>query len=253
MKKIITLLSVISIVRFSAQTTLDNTGVVYMKKANLSKTIIINAINNATDYNFDISIKGLKQLSENNIDDEVVILIMNKQKSKSNNVVLIDGLQFDKDEFGLFIKDNGNKAKINSHFTQAQVGRIMKATIPNASADISINRGANTFYFNFSAHNDSTSNSVFNLNNSISDPNEGELVVLSKNGKSREFQAGTLTKSGLKFEIPEKSRIEYKVEKVKHNIYKITTDKNLDAGEYGFIFGAINPGAAMKIYDFTVK
>lgn len=253
MRKIITFLSVISITCFSAQTVLDNFGIVEMKKASLSKPIIINAINTATDYNFDTSAKGLKQLSENNIDDEIVILIMNKQKNKYDNVVTIDGLQFDKDEFGLFIKENGKKVKINSHLTQAQVGRIMKANIPNTVADISINKGVNTFYFNFSSGEDATSNSVFNLNNSISDPNEGELVILSKNGKSREFQAGTMDMKGLKLEIPEKSRIEYKVKKIKHNVYKITVDRNLDAGEYGFIFGAINPGAVMKIYDFTVK
>lgn len=253
MKKIITLLSVISVVCISAQTVLDNSGIIEMKKANLSKPIIINAINTAPDYNFDTSAKGLKQLSENSIDDEIVILIMNKQKNKSDNTVTIDGLQFDKDEFGLFIKENGNKVKINSHLTQAQVGRVMKANIPNAVADISINKGVDTFYFNFSSGGDATSNSVFNLNNSISDPNEGELIILSKNGKSREFQAGKLDMKGLKLEIPEKFRIEYKVEKIKHNTYKIIVDRKLDAGEYGFIFGAINPGAAMKIYDFTVK
>jgi len=91
------------------------------------------------------------------------------------------------------------------------------------------------------------------LTNSISDPNEGELVRLSKSGKKREFQVGKVGMGRLKSEIPEKIRIEYKVEKIKFNIYKITVNKNLEPGEYGFIFGAINPGATMKIYDFTIK
>ncbi len=254
MKKIITLLFVtLSFTYTFCQDFIDNLSVIEMKKSNLSKPIIINAIESANDFNFDITTKGLKQLSDNKIDDDIVVLIMKKQKNKSENIINIDGIQIEKNEYGLFINENNKKLKINSHLTQVDMGMKLKAQIPNPTSDIIIGNDINTFYLNFNVDENSATNSVYNLTNSISDPNEGELVRLAKNGKKREFQVGKVGMGRLKSEIPEKIRIEYKVEKIKFSIYKITVNKNLEPGEYGFIFGAINPGATMKIYDFTIK
>lgn len=252
-KKLTLLFASFSFISIFSQEIMDNSKVIEMKTSNLSMPIIINAIDNATDYNFDITTKGLKQLSENKVDDDIVVLIMKKQKNKSENIVNIDGIQIDKDEYGLFINENNVKIKINSHLTQVDMGIKMKAIIPNANSDVTISNSTNIFYLNFNSNEDSATNSVYNFGNSISDPNEGELVKLSKNGKKREFQVGKVGMGGIKTEIPEKIRIEYKVEKLKHTIYKITTNKKLEPGEYGFIFGAISPGTTLKIYDFTVK
>jgi len=224
-----------------------------MKKSNLSIPIIKSSIENASDYNFDITTKGLQQLSNNKVDDEIVVLIMKKQKDKLENIIVVDGLKFDKKEFGLFINNNGEKLRISSHLTQVDFGMKLKAQIPNAMADIGISSDIKSFYFNFGVDENATTNSAYNLINSISDPNEGELVKLSKSGKKREFQVGKVGMGGIKSEIPSKIRIEYAVEKVKYNLYKITIKEELKPGEYGFIFGAINPGATMKIYDFSVK
>ena len=236
-----------------AQGVMNNTSIIEMKKANLSKPIIINAIESTSDYNFDITTNGLKQLSDNKIDDEIVVLIMKRQKNKSESTINFEGIDFNLNEYGLFINENDIKLKINSHLTQVDMGMKLKAMIPNPSADISIGKDTTTFYFNFNASDNSPTNSVFNVTNSISDPNEGELVKLTKSGKKREFQVGKVGMGRLKSEIPEKIRVEYKVEKIKNNLYKITLKKHLEPGEYGFIFGAINPGATMKIYDFNVK
>lgn len=236
-----------------AQDILNNSSIIEMRKANLSKPIIINAIEEASEYNFDITTNGLKQLSDNKIDDEIIVLIMKKQKNKSESTISLDGINFEFNDYGLFINENNKKLKINSHLTQVDMGMKLKAMIPNSSADISIGKNITTFYFNFNADDNTPTNSVFNLTNSISDPNEGELVKLTKSGKKRDFQVGKVGMGKLKSEIPEKIRIEYKVEKIKNNLYKITLNKELEPGEYGFIFGAINPGATMKIYDFNVK
>ena len=133
------------------------------------------------------------------------------------------------------------------------MGMKFKAQIPNVSADIKISADVTTFYFNFNIDENASTNTTYNLTNSISDPNEGELVKLSKAGKQREVQVGKGGMGGIKSEIPAKARVEFNVEKVKYNFYKLTIIKKLEPGEYGFIFGAINPGASMKIYDFSVK
>lgn len=252
MRKIVILLASVSFGFFYSQT-IGNEEIIQMKKENLSKPLILNTIKNSSDFNFDTSTKGLKQLSDNGIDDEIVILIMDKQKDKSENNVLIDGISIAKNEYGLIANDNGKKVKIHSHLSQPEVGRTLKTSLQNTTSDISVNKGVNVFYFNFSVDETVTSNTSFNLNNSISDPNEGELVKLSKSSKKREFELGKVRITGLKTEIPEKIRVEYKVEKVKHNIYKLTTVRPLEAGEYGFVFGGVVPGVALKIYDFTVK
>lgn len=253
MKKTLSLLLILTTITCFAQDIITNSTIIEMKRAGLSKPIIINTIEDSSEYNFDITTKGLKQLSDSKIDDEIVVLIMKKQKNKSENLIKIDGIEFNLADYGLFINENGKKIKINSHLTQVDMGMKLKAMIPNSSADISIGKNVTTFYFNFNADDNSPTNSVFNLTNSISDPNEGELVKLTKSGKKREFQVGKVGMGRLKSEIPEKIRIEYKVEKIKNNLYKITINKGLESGEYGFIFGAINPGATMKIYDFNVQ
>lgn len=253
MKKTFIFLLQILVIQITGQEILNNSEIIQMKKSNISKPIIINAINNASDYSFDTSAKGLQQLSDNSIDDDIVVLIMNKQKDNSDNNVLIDGISIAKNEYGLIANDNGKKVKIHSHLSQPEVGRTLRASLQNTTSDISVNKDVNVFYFNFSVDENASSNTSFNLNNSISDPNEGELVKLSKSSKKREFELGKVRIKGLKTEIPEKIRVEYKVEKVKYNIYKLTTVKPLEAGEYGFVFGGIVPGVALKIYDFTVK
>lgn len=238
---------------FSQTKTLDNSDIIEMSKSNLSTPIILSAIENTSKYNFDISTKGLKQLSENKVDDEIVVLMMKKQNNQAENFIKIDGLTFSKNEYGLFINENNKKVKIPSHLTQVDFGIKLKAQIPNPTADIQINNKVNEFYFNFGINENNTTNSTFNLTNSISDPNEGELVILSQKRKKREIQVGKAKLTGIKNEIPAKKRIEYSVKKIKHNLYKITIQKQLEPGEYGFIFGAINGGASMKIYDFSVK
>lgn len=253
-KTIITFILLSFSMILNAQTeTLKNSNIIEMKKSKLSKTIIINAIENSDDFNFDISTNGLKQLSDNKIDDEIVLSIMKKQKNKLENIITINGVQFNKNEYGLFVIENNQKIQIVSHLTQVQFGMKIKANIPNVTSDITLKSDVSTFYFNINKDENGPTNTTFNLNNSISDPNEGELIKLSKVSKKREIQVGKANMGGIKTEIPEKARIEYTVEKIKLNFYKLTLKNKLEAGEYGFIFGAINGGASMKIYDFTIK
>ena len=239
------------------QSTLNNAKVIEMKKAKLSKVLILKSIEESEDFNYDTSTNGLKELSENQLADDIIILMMKKQKEKNASIKIVDGINFEKNEFGLFINANNQKVKIISHLTQINFkknvfGANLKATLPKANSEIVVESSIKTFYFNMNVDENASTNTTYNITNSISDPNEGQLVKLSKNGKYREIQLGKFGMGGLKTKIPEKYRVEYKVEKVKYNLYKITVDK-MEPGEYGFIFGAINPGAAMKIYDFTVK
>lgn len=249
---LLTLIIFTNVYLFGQSKTFDNFSVIEMKKANLSKPIIINALNNETNFNFDISTSALKELSNNKIDDEIIVLMMQKQKDKIENIITVDGLQFAKKEYGLFVNQEGQKVKITSHLTELDFAMKFNAQIPNLTADISISSDVKTFYFNFGLDENNSTNSTFNLTNSITDPNEGELVKLSKIRKKRQFRIGKAGLGGIKMEIPSDIRIEYKIEKIKFNLYKITIEKSLQPGEYAFFFGALSP-TAMKVYDFNVK
>ncbi|PSL88431.1 hypothetical protein C7V10_10070 [Elizabethkingia miricola] len=239
--------------------TFDNSKVIELTKAHISKPIIIQSIEEASNYNYDISVKGLKQLSQSEIDEDVVILLMKKQNEKKNKSSKVDNITIDKDDYGLFVSDNNQKFKIPSHQTQANfkgkmMGFDLKATIPDSTSGIIISPINKVFYFNMGEDDKGASNSFFNAVKPFSDPNEGVLIKLKTNRNNRELDLGKVrAMAGMKTEIPEKYKIKYRVEKVSGNVYKIMIEANLHEGEYGFIFGAINPGGVMRIYDFTVK
>lgn len=56
--------------------TFDNSKVIELTKARISKPIIIQSIEESSNYNYDISVKGLKQLSQSKVDEDIVILLM---------------------------------------------------------------------------------------------------------------------------------------------------------------------------------
>ncbi|HFK5511240.1 hypothetical protein HZP31_15565 [Elizabethkingia anophelis] len=264
MKKTAILFLIICALGMNAQTqqddnTFDNSKVIELTKAHISKPIIIQSIEEASNYNYDISVKGLKQLSQSKIDEDVVILLMKKQNEKKNKSSKVDNITIDKDDYGLFVSDNNQKFKIPSHQTQANfkgkmMGFDLKATIPDSTSGIIISPINKVFYFNMGEDDKGASNSFFNAVKPFSDPNEGVLIKLKTNRNNRELDLGKVrAMAGMKTEIPEKYKIKYRVEKVSGNVYKIMIEANLHEGEYGFIFGAINPGGVMRIYDFTVK
>ena len=84
------------------------------------------------------------------------------------------------------------------------------------------------------------------------------LFTLSNNKKSREVVTGSWNSyAGMSSGIDDKYKIAFKYEKVSPGVYKVYTEKPLDAGEYCFMYagGTATYGTAplQKVYDFGVS
>lgn len=256
MKKLFSFIIIlISILNFSQNNDeiLTNEKVIELKKANLSKILILNTIDESTNFNLDVSTAGLQNLTKNGIDDDIIILMMKKQKIKNQNTFIVDGVEIK--EYGLFNVSNSKKTKIISHISEGNgiSGMKIKVQLNKPTSEITLNGENLSFYYNFDNNEKKSENTLFSLSSTVTDPNEGHLILFNKSSKKRDLEIGRFKMTGVIMEINFKNRIDYTVTQLKENIYKIDVLKNLVPGEYGFIFGAVSPGMPIRIYDFSVN
>lgn len=77
----------------------------------------------------------------------------------------------------------------------------------------------------------------------------------------REARVGSLNLAGSKTGVMDKDQIPFTYEQVSSHVYRITPDRDLEPGEYGFLFalvGGAGPGlsggvAGARVFDFAVR
>lgn len=138
----------------------------------------------------------------------------------------------------------------------------VKAVLPGATAKAQTNRRRPTFYVFFDPPG-SAQSAVFStgFGNAVITPNEFSLVDLMEKKDKREARVGSLNIAGSKTGVMDKDQIGFSYDKVGQTAYKITPDRDLAPGEYGFLFalvGGAGPGlsggvAGARVFDFTVR
>ncbi|MCZ2084676.1 MAG: hypothetical protein LC112_10435 [Flavobacteriales bacterium] len=254
MKKILTIFVLLmSLTAYSQGESLDNQKVIELKKLNISKILIIKTIDDATNFNFDLSTIGLQELAKNKVDDDIIVLMMDKQKQNEKNSIKVDNIIID--GFGLFIVEDKTKKEIIAHSSSGTSfkGRSIMIGMNGKTSENIISNLKPTFYFSFdngAKQNDSPALAAFST---IKSPSEGFLVKFRQSKNDRDLEIGKAGIGGFQVKVEKQNRVDYTVEKIKENFYKIQVLEYLKPGEYGFIFGQMNSGTANRVYDFTIK
>lgn len=254
MKKILILAVSLIFFGINAQNeTLTNQSVIDLKKSNISKVLILKSIQDAELTNFDLSANGLKQLANSKVEDEIVIAMMDRQKQVEKNSIKIDNVVID--GYGLFTIENNEKKEIIAHSSSGSgfKGRNILIGLNGKNSETIITNSKPVFYYSFDNETSKNESSAISAFSTIKSPNEGFLVKFKQTKNDRDLEIGKVGMGGFEVRIAVENRVDYKVEKIKDNFYKIEVLSNLKPGEYGFIFGQMNPGTGNRFYDFSVK
>jgi hypothetical protein len=138
----------------------------------------------------------------------------------------------------------------------------VKAVLPGETAQTQTSKRRPTFYVFFDPPGGNQS-AVFStgFGNAILTPNEFSLINLMEKKGRREARVGSLNIDGLKAGVMDKDQVPFSYEQVAPSVYKITPDRDLAPGEYGFLLaliGGAGPGlsggvAGARVFDFTVR
>lgn len=147
-------------------------------------------------------------------------------------------------------------------FTGGIATASIKAVLPGGTAKTQTTMRQPTFYVFFDPSGGSQS-AVFStgFGNAVITPNELSLVDLMEKKDRREARVGSLNIAGSKTGVMDKDQISFSYEEIRPSVYRITPDKPLSPGEYGFLFalvGGAGPGlsggvAGARVFDFAVR
>nr|WP_235903694.1 hypothetical protein [Pontixanthobacter luteolus] len=140
----------------------------------------------------------------------------------------------------------------------------VKAVIPGETARVNSSSRRPTFYIYLDSANGGQSGTFSTgFGASIQSPNEFSLVKLKEKKGRREARIGSMNIGGVKAGVMDKDQIAFVYEQVSPGVYKIQSETELEAGEYGFIFalgGGVGPGisgtagaSGARVFGFTVE
>lgn len=258
--------------------TLTNADVVALLEAGLGEQAVIAKIETSPG-NFDTDTQTLLALRAKGVPSAVIAAMV---KAKSANVAYDDASPDPRVPHtpGFYILDDWSGAprmqKIDPiASTQTKTGGVLgyalsggiatasvKAVIPGGTAKRQAPRPRPVFYVFFDPPGPSQS-AVFStgFGNTIQSPNEFSLIDLDEKKGRREARVGSLNLAGAKTGVMDQDQIPFAYEQVSTFVYKITPERDLKPGEYGFLFalvGGSGPGlsggvAGARIFDFTVR
>jgi len=214
--------------------------------------VIVGAIENTDKYAFDTSTNGLINLTKNSVDEEIVVLMITKQKEFNENSLQVGNILIN--EPGLYLIDSNEVPnKISPHLSDPNGISMFSVKIqlkdPNSNSKYSKEQSVFYYYSKGQTANNSSSYIVPELEN----PNEAILIKFKEKKRESELEIGKIKIGGFKMSIPNKNQIKFKVEEIKPNIYKIILEEKLEEGEYAFIFGGIQVGVSKRVFDFSIK
>ena len=132
---------------------------------------------------------------------------------------------------------------------------MIKLVLPGSTSHLQIPVSLPEFYFYFNISDEKVSD--FGSENSVAaqSPDEFSLVKFQVKGQDRELNFGkTSFYGGISIAnrrgVDPKYTIHYDSEELSKGAFKVKIPKQLDPGEYAFIFTGAN--GASRIYDFTV-
>lgn len=265
--------------------TLTNTDVVQLSKIGLGDEAVIAKIR-ASSSKFDLTTTDLIALKAAGVSGPVIAAMIDASKGAtvsanatasvdspdplvphpSGIYVLADWLEQPK----MMVLDptTSNQTKTGGFLGYAMTGGLasmsFKTVIPNASARIKAPVSKPVFYFYFDQAGRSLSKdgaSSFWMSGAVTSPNEFSLVRFDVKKDSREAKVGKFNIGGAKSGVMDKDRIQFSYDLVTTGVYKVTPERELGPGEYGFLYSSTTGGGVgmagvgattAKIFDFSI-
>jgi hypothetical protein len=266
--------------------TLDNAAVVRLVSVGLSDDVIISKIK-ASANTFDVSTDALIGLKSSGVSGAVIAAMIDASAGAA--VTANAAASADSPDpkvphpSGVYLlaswlaapkmlpidATTSNQTKTGNFLGYAFSGGIasisFKAVIPGENARITSDVSKPKFYFYFDQANRSLSSggsSPFFGSGSVTSPAEFSLVRFSVKSGRREAKVGKFNIAGAKAGVMDKDRIPFSYEGVSTGVFEVTPDKELETGEYGFIYSASTGGGigmagmgamSNRIFDFSIK
>ena len=222
-----------------------------------------------SDSDFDATIESLKQLRDLGVSDTIIMAMINKRKSDTQNT---EGNTDEVNKVGLYINDGGELRKIfptvfsgskmNTLGTALSYGLAstnISSILNNPTSNNIINTCNPEFIFFFGRPSNQQ-----NFNNganwwffTATSPNEFVLVKLDKRGKRREVKTGSVNIiAGTSFGIDENSIIPFEMIPVDDYTFKVVSVDPLQPDEYCFLYrGTVPQGGYtnQSVFDFSIQ
>jgi len=232
-----------------------NDTIIYLVKAKLGETIIINKIK-SSKTNFDLSTNSLIKLKETGVSDNIINAMMETQNPQPHQTVKDTSMPLSGD---VFIVQGGKSVEMEyvAGFTKilgssmwvAPFGTPKTRFIIMASGEHAVMRIKDkqpAFYMKLH-------------------PSEIGLVKFDTDTYNKKIvryilRVGEMWQTGGQAGAPGQGNIDFEYKKEGNGLYKITLKNPLEKGEYGFIapgtgsgVGPWSPSSSYKIYDFGVE
>jgi len=261
---------------------LNNEAILTLVKAGLGKDTIVAKIK-ASDQQFDLSVDQLIALKKAGVSDEIIAAMVERTAPRPPEAPVRPRMSMDSPDpmvphpSGVYLyADTGaalkmqridatvtNQAKTGGIFGYALTGGLasmsVKAAIQNDSARNKTISKRPVFYFFFDESNpDSSSASTWlsGTTSVVTSPNEFSLIRLMKKSGRREARVGSINIGGAKTGVMDQDRVAFHYEMVRPGVFKVSPDKDLAIGEYGFLSSFAGGGQAgamtARIFDFSV-
>lgn len=249
-----------------------NKTIIQLHKAGLGVGVLKSKIQSSS-CNFELSTEKLIELNKVGIPDEVITLMMSKSGTSSsavnqenvidNSVNLSSGIYYfdtitkkyiEFDPSVLTNRKSGGLGNLLNSTVSGLFNSKERATLSGNEANLKFYNRKPTFIFVF----DSTTSGFKNSNTfwgNVQSPNEFFLVKFKAVKKSREVVIGTTNNLNSDVGIEDKSKISFVSKKIKKGVYEVTPTKEMEFGEYCFMFAASSMygGETHKVYDFSLK
>lgn len=260
-----------------AAETLSNSDVVKLIEAGLGEEAVIAKIE-TEEGDFDTDVDTLLALREQGVPSAVIAAMV----KKSNELPPLSDSSPDPSVphfAGMYLMDEwsadarmlkidptaSTQTKTGGIFGYALTGGIasasIKAVIPGEEARYTAQNRTPTFYMYLDSSAGNTPGAFSGgFGPSLQSPNELSLVRLKEKKERREARIGSLNIAGAKSGVMDKDQVPFSYETIGAGIFKISVNKPLKDGQYGFIFavtGGAGPGAngvagGARVFDFGV-
>lgn len=267
--------------------TLTNKSILDMKSNGVPAGLIIRRITEAPNVNFDLSDAAIGQLSKAGVSEEIINKMLDKQNAASTTgagtTATVSGTgsisELKRLKSGIYIKQGDRYVEIeptiflgkkeSSRFIRdishgfAKTTTRMQLNGKEANTSVSLKRP--TFFFVFNPTEKSLNDQESGWLRNVSNPGEFTLVKVfaindKKSGErvSREVEVKAESYySGRDEGINSKFIVDFKRNKLDEGIYEVYFDKDLEMGEYCFMYAGSNleyrKQNQAKVYDFAVK
>jgi len=256
--------------------TVKNETIIKLKNAGLSNDVLKSKIQSSI-CKFDLSTDGLIALKTAGVKDDVITAMLNKSNGSSLNnnsstsssngqTSIASGIYYCKGQPCELVElEPSVYSKVKSGLdiltgmTYGIAKTKFRAKLSGDKANLQISDKQPNFYFYFDRSN---SNNLGNNGGgwfaSATSPNEFLLVHFTTTKKAREVVTGSWSSySGMASGVDDRNKVAFKYEKTSQGVYRVYTEKPLEAGEYCFMYAggsATYVGSpSQKVYDFGVK